>query len=127
MSLLLSIEPLLPTFTDRDGLNSDYSIRLNSKLEFFIWDSFFYSAKLNPKLKLVVDVFSPSPVWDYFLFNGGLIFLIEVWESNANELSYGILIWFVVGDLDLYLVPLEKFGIRWSSSIISKSDFFSDF
>ena len=76
---------------------------------------------------LLVVTFSPNPVAESFLFSGGRMFLIEVWESRANEFSSDNFIWLLVGDRGLYLGAFEKFGIKWSSSMISKSDFLSDF
>jgi hypothetical protein len=77
-SLLLSIEPLLPTFIDRVGWK-DSSIRLKPKaFDGFKKDYFLSSLKLKPKPRLFVETLSPGPATESFLFSGGLIFLIEV-------------------------------------------------
>ena len=74
----------------------------------------------------MLNVLSPNPVCDSFLFSGGRMFLIDVCESRAKDVSSDIFIWFEVGERGLYLGTLEKLGIKWSSSMISKSDFLSD-
>lgn len=51
---------------------------------------------------------------------------IDVWESSAKEFYSGSFIWLAVGERGRYFGALEKLGIKWSSSIMSKSDFLSD-
>jgi hypothetical protein len=77
-SLLLSIDPLRPTFIDLVCWNGS-SIKFNPKLfEALPNVSFLSSARLSPKPKLFVVTFSPNPVADSFLFSGGRMFRIDV-------------------------------------------------